>query len=68
MTQGIVKWFNSVKGFGFVTQQDGNGGDIFVHYSQIQTEGYRNLKEGQPIEFDLVDTDKGPCAHNVRIA
>jgi CspA family cold shock protein len=66
MSQGIVKWFNSVKGFGFITQ-DGSSNDIFVHYSQIQSDGYRNLKEGQKIEFDLVNTDKGPSAHNVKL-
>lgn len=65
--QGTVKWFNSVKGFGFITPQ-GGGTDIFVHYSQIQAEGYRNLKEGQQVEFDLVDAGKGPSANNVRPA
>jgi len=65
MVQGTVKWFNSVKGFGFLTQ-DGGVTDIFVHYTNIVSEGYRNLKDGQRVEFELVDSDKGPCAHNVK--
>ena len=64
--QGIVKWFNSVKGFGFITPE-GGGADIFVHYSQIQAEGYRNLKEGQKVSFELVDAGKGPSANNVQV-
>lgn len=64
--QGIVKWFNSVKGFGFITPE-GGGADIFVHYTQIQSEGYRNLKENQQVTFDLVDQGKGPSASNVHV-
>lgn len=65
MTTGTVKWFNSVKGFGFITPESG-GADIFVHYSQIQSDGYRNLKEGQAVTYELVDAGKGPSASNVR--
>lgn len=64
--QGTVKWFNSVKGFGFITPE-GGGADIFVHYTQIQSEGYRNLRENQQVTFDLVDSGKGPSANNVRV-
>ncbi|MEN9737484.1 MAG: hypothetical protein RJA26_717 [Actinomycetota bacterium] len=64
MAQGTVKWFNSEKGFGFITQ-DG-GADVFVHFSAIQTDGYRELKENQRVEFDVKTGDKGPQADNVR--
>jgi CspA family cold shock protein len=64
MAQGTVKWFNSEKGFGFITQ-DG-GADVFVHYSAIQNDGYRELKENQRVEFDVKNGDKGPQAENVR--
>ena len=63
MAQGTVKWFNSEKGFGFITQ-DG-GPDVFVHFSAIQTDGYRELKENQRVEFDVKTGDKGPQAENV---
>jgi CspA family cold shock protein len=66
MAQGTVKWFNSEKGFGFITQ-DG-GPDVFVHFSAIQTDGYRELKENQRVEFDVKNGDKGPQAENVTIA
>ena len=66
MATGKVKWFNDAKGFGFITPE-GGGDDIFVHYSQIQAEGYRNLKEGQRVNFDLVDAGKGPSANNVTV-
>ena len=63
MAQGAVKWFNSEKGFGFITQ-DG-GPDVFVHFSAITTDGYRELKENQRVEFDVKNGDKGPQAENV---
>jgi len=63
MAQGKVKWFDTKKGFGFI-QQD-NGPDVFVHYSSIGVEGFRNLEEGQAVEFELLDSPKGPKAANV---
>ncbi len=65
MTQGTVKWFNSDKGFGFI-QQDGGGADVFVHFSDIQGQGMRNLEENQRVEFDLSNGPKGPQAGNVQ--
>ena len=62
-TTGIVKWFNDSKGYGFITQTD--GGDVFVHYSAIVGEGFKTLAEGQQVEFDLLDSGKGPQASNV---
>ena len=61
--QGKVKWFNSEKGFGFIESND--GGDIFVHFSAIQTEGFKTLEEGQTVEFDVVEGNRGPQAANV---
>ena len=61
---GVVKWFNSAKGYGFISQ-DG-GPDVFVHYSSIQGAGYRNLEQGQPVEFVLSDGPKGLLATDVR--
>lgn len=61
---GTVKWFNDQKGFGFITPEDG-AKDCFVHHTAIQTEGFRTLAEGQRVEFDLVDGEKGPAAANV---
>lgn len=61
--QGVVKWFNSAKGYGFI-QQDG-GPDVFVHYSSIQGNGYRNLEQGQAVEFTLNQGPKGPLAVDV---
>ena len=60
---GTVKWFNSVKGYGFITPDEGE--DIFVHYSAIQGEGYRTLQEGQAVEFTVVESDKGLQAQDV---
>ena len=65
MTQGIVKWFNSEKGFGFIAPDDG-GKDLFVHYSSLTGDGYKSLDENQRVEFDVVPGDKGPQAQNVR--
>ncbi|YAL83570.1 cold-shock protein [Dermacoccaceae bacterium W4C1] len=64
MAQGTVKWFNAEKGFGFIAQ-DGGGPDVFVHYSAIQTQGYRALDEQQRVEFEITQGDKGPQATNV---
>ncbi len=65
MANGTVKWFNAEKGFGFIAQEDG-GDDVFVHYSAIQTSGYRTLDENQKVEFDITQGPKGPQAENVR--
>ncbi len=64
MAQGKVKWFNDAKGFGFI--EGDSGEDVFVHYSEIQTDGYRSLKEGQSVEFELAKADKGWRATGVR--
>lgn len=63
-TQGRVKWFNDAKGFGFITRDEGP--DVFVHYSQIQGEGFKTLAEGQQVIFDLIEGPKGLQAQNVR--
>lgn len=65
MAQGTVKWFNAEKGFGFITQ-DG-GADVFVHFSAIQSDGFRELQENQRVAFDVKQGDKGPQAENVTI-
>jgi len=65
MTVGSVKWFNAEKGFGFITPDDG-GEDVFVHHSAIQMQGYRDLSEGQRVEFEVTQGQKGPQASNVR--
>ena len=67
MAQGTVKWFNSEKGFGFIAP-DGDGPDVFVHYSEIQGNGYKSLEENQKVEFDLAQGPKGPQAENVRVS
>jgi CspA family cold shock protein len=64
MATGTVKWFNAEKGFGFIEREDGD--DLFVHYSAIQTSGYRTLEEGQRVEFDVGPGKKGEEAQNVR--
>jgi CspA family cold shock protein len=61
---GKVKWFNDAKGFGFIEGPDGK--DVFVHYSAIQVEGYKSLKEGQEVEYEVVADPRGPQAANVR--
>ena len=65
MAQGTVKWFNAEKGFGFIAQEDG-GDDVFVHYSAIQTQGYKSLDENQKVEFDVAQGPKGLQAENIR--
>ena len=64
MATGVVKWFNSEKGYGFISQE--GGPDVFVHYSAIQGSGYRNLEENQRVEFDVTQGQKGPQASNVK--
>ncbi|MFH1613668.1 MAG: cold-shock protein [Planctomycetota bacterium] len=64
MSKGTVKWFNSSKGFGFINPDDG-GDDLFVHHSEIKTEGYASLDEGQKVEFAVGQGKKGPCATSV---
>ncbi|MHC5228354.1 cold-shock protein [Enterococcus sp. LJL99] len=63
MEQGTVKWFNAEKGFGFISREDGS--DVFVHFSAIQGDGFKTLEEGQPVSFDVEDSDRGPQAVNV---
>jgi cold shock protein len=64
MSKGIVKWFNESKGYGFIEQEDGS--DVFVHYSAIQDDKFKTLKQGQEVTLDVVDGPKGPQAENVR--
>jgi len=67
MAQGIVKWFNSEKGFGFIAQE-GGGDDVFVHFSAIEMPGYKSLEENQRVEFEVTQGPKGPQAEHVRPA
>ena len=67
MARGTVKWFNNAKGYGFLLQED-DGSDVFAHYSEITMEGYKTLKAGQRVEFELVDGDKGKHANSIRLA
>ena len=67
MATGTVKWFNETKGFGFIAPEDGSK-DVFVHYSSIQTEGFRTLQEGQQVNFETEQGPKGPQATQVTIA
>jgi len=62
---GTVKWFNSEKGFGFITGEDGN--DVFAHFSQINSEGYKSLDEAQKVSYDVVEGPKGPQAENITV-
>ncbi|BBD90642.1 MULTISPECIES: cold-shock protein [Staphylococcus] len=63
MNNGTVKWFNAEKGFGFIERED--GGDVFVHFSAIVEDGYKSLEEGQSVEFDIVEGERGEQASNV---
>ncbi|GAU77323.1 cold shock protein CspA [Fusibacter sp. 3D3] len=65
MMNGTVKWFNSDKGFGFITGEDGR--DVFAHYSQINSDGFRTLEEGQAVTFEVAQGPKGPQAENIAI-
>ncbi|MBN2447539.1 MAG: cold-shock protein [Phycisphaerae bacterium] len=64
MQQGTVKWFNETKGYGFIRADDGK--DVFVHYTDIQSDGFRTLEEGQKVEFEITEGPKGPKASGVR--
>ncbi|MCZ4103034.1 cold-shock protein [Streptomyces sp. SID13666] len=66
MAQGTVKWFDGEKGFGFITVDDG-GKDVYVHFSEIQSNGYRSLEENQRVEFDVTQGPRGPQASGVRV-
>ena len=65
MTNGIVKWFNASKGFGFIEQEDGP--DVFVHHSAINADGFKSLNEGDRVSFDVEQGEKGPAAANVTV-
>jgi len=67
MARGKVKWFNDAKGYGFITPDDGSS-DLFVHFKEIQASGFKSLKEGDAVEFDVTKGQKGPAAANVRPA
>jgi len=64
LAEGVVKWFNEKKGYGFISMEDGK--DIFVHYSSIQTPGFKTLAEGDKVSFDIEDGNRGPVAKNVQ--
>jgi cold shock protein len=64
MVRGKVKWFNAEKGYGFIEREGGS--DVFVHYSAIEQDGFKTLEEGQEVEFDIVEAEKGPQAANVK--
>lgn len=66
MVKGKVKWFNGSKGYGFITREDGEA-DVFVHFSAISGEGYRSLEEGNEVEFEVTQGQKGPQATNVKV-
>jgi len=63
MEKGVVKWFNNSKGYGFIQRDE--GGDVFVHYSAVKSEGYKTLKQGDRVEFEIEESSKGPQAINV---
>ena len=63
MSKGTVKWFNNLKGYGFISDEAGN--DVFVHYTGLNMEGYKTLEEGQAVEYDVTEGEKGPQAVNV---
>ncbi|HOM60020.1 MAG TPA: cold-shock protein [Anaerohalosphaeraceae bacterium] len=65
MAKGTVKWFNDSKGFGFICPEEG-GNDLFVHHSEIQASGFKSLKEGQKVEYEVGQGKKGPCATKVK--
>ena len=65
MMNGTVKWFNSEKGFGFITGEDGK--DVFAHFSQIVSSGYKSLEEGQEVSFEITQGPKGPQAENIQV-
>ena len=65
MPNGLVKWFDVKKGFGFITGP-ADGKDVFVHYTSIEGEGFKSLKDGEPVEYEVADSEKGPQAHRVR--
>lgn len=65
MSKGTVKWFNANKGYGFITPDDG-GKDLFVHHSEVKVDGYATLNDGQKVEYEEGQGQKGPCANNVR--
>jgi len=67
VSTGIVKWFNSTKGYGFITPDDGSA-DLFIHHSEVKTAGYASLNEGQKVNFEVGQGKKGPCATNVTVA
>jgi len=64
MSKGTVKWFNASKGYGFITPDDG-GKDLFVHHSEVKVDGYASLNDGQKVEYEAGQGEKGPCANNV---